>query len=63
VAVIDLLEFIITVQILVPLHPSPDQPLNLLPGSAAAVNITVVLFTKSKSQKEPQSIPEGVLKI
>jgi hypothetical protein len=49
----DLLEFIITVQVSVPLHPSPDQPMNLLPGSAAAINITAVLFAKSKSQKEP----------
>ena len=62
VTVTNLLEFIITMQVFVPLHPSPDQPMNLFRGSGAAIKITIVLFAKLKLQKVPQSIPEGVLK-
>ena len=33
---------IVTVQVAVPLHPPPDQPLKLEPDAAAAVSVTTV---------------------
>jgi hypothetical protein len=32
----------VTVQVAVPLHPPPDQPLKLEPDPGAAVNVTTV---------------------
>lgn len=48
-------EFIVTVQVPFPLH-APDQPVNILPGSGVATNVTLVFGKKKFEQVEPQFI-------
>src|SRR5205809_863058 len=51
----------LTVQVPVPLHPSPLQPAKLEPLAALAVSVTLVPTSKAALQVLPQSIPTGLL--
>jgi len=42
VAVVVLAAFMVTVQVLVPVHPPPDQPVKVDPAAGAAVRVTAV---------------------
>jgi hypothetical protein len=61
VAVIDLAALMVTTQVAVPEHPSPDQPVKVEPVEATAVRVTTVLFGKLYKQVEPQLMPLGEL--
>ena len=51
----------VTVHVLVPLHPPPLQPANVAPGSATAVSTTDAPDVKLAMQVVPQLIPAGAL--
>ena len=53
------LEFIGNVQVPVPLHPPPDQPVKVEPADAAAVSVTLVPVENACEQLVPQSMPAG----
>jgi len=57
VAVTVMLAFIVTVQVSVPLHPPPLQPVKVAPVAAAAVKVTEVPLSKDSVQSAPQSMP------
>src|SRR6266403_1714391 len=50
-----------TVQLPVPEHPLPLQPVNVEPAAAAAVNVTEVPLVNDAEQVAPQEIPAGLL--
>ena len=56
-----MLEFIVTVQVPVPVQPPPLQPVNVEPVSAVAVKVTDVSGLNCALQVDPQLIPEGEL--
>jgi hypothetical protein len=56
-AVTVIFTFIVTVHSPVPLHPPPDQPLNVNPGAAVAERGTTVPALKTARQVSPQFIP------
>ena len=60
VAVTLLAALIVTVQRSVPVQ-EPVQPVNTKPDPATAVSVTVVPWSKSASQAEPQLMPAGLL--
>jgi hypothetical protein len=51
----------VTVQVLVPLHPPPLQPVNRQPAAGVAVKVTCVPVPKLALQVAPQLIPDGEL--
>jgi hypothetical protein len=51
----------VTVQVPVPEQRPPDQPANVEPDAATAVNVTLVPARYPKEQFVPQSIPTGTL--
>jgi hypothetical protein len=53
--------FSVTVQSSVPLHPPPDQPVNVESVSGEAVNITAVALVKDFEHPVPHDIPNGEL--
>jgi hypothetical protein len=59
VAVTAVAVVIVTVQVLVPLQPPPDQPVNVLLADGAAVSVTTVLALKPNTQVTPQLMPVG----
>jgi hypothetical protein len=61
VAVTLMLAEMVTVQVAVPVQPPPDQPANVEPDPAAAVNVTGVPLAKLALQTVPQLIPAGLL--
>ena len=61
VAVTFLAASIVSVQVGVLTVQSPVQPLNELPASAVAVNVTVLLAAKVAEHVAPQLIPAGLL--
>jgi hypothetical protein len=61
VAVTDLSEFIVKVQVLLVPEQSPDQPAKVEPESAVAVRVTVVPEAKYATHPVPQLIPAGLL--
>ena len=61
VAVTDSSAFIVTVQVPVPEHPPPDQPVNVEPDPGVAVNVTCVPTSNGAEQVLPQSIPAAEL--
>lgn len=60
VAVTFLAWVIVTVQVPVPEHPSPDQPVNEESMAGLAVKVTEAPSLKSAAQVAPQSIPAGL---
>jgi hypothetical protein len=56
-------EFIVTVHVPVPLHPPPDQPVNVELESGVAINVTTALSLYTFVQITPHDIPAGVLEI
>src|SRR5215469_3281349 len=52
---------ILTVQVPVPLHPSPLQPVKVEPLAGAAVSVTLVPRSKGALQVLSQFTPVGVL--
>jgi hypothetical protein len=61
VAVTEVAALIATVQVPVPEHPPPLQPVNVEPAAAAAVNVTEVPLVNDAEQVAPQEIPAGLL--
>ena len=59
VAVTVVAAFIVTIQLPVPEHPPPDQPLNILFDPCTAVKVTGVPATYPLEQVDPQLMPEG----
>jgi len=55
------LESIVTVQVPVPVHPPPLQPVKVEPLSAVADKVTAVSGLNCALQVEPQLIPAGEL--
>src|SRR2546425_9172132 len=51
----------VTVQVPVPLHPPPLQPVKVEPAASAAVSVTAVPLVKLAEQVAPQVIPAGAL--
>ena len=51
----------LTVQVPVPLHPSPLQPVKVEPRAAVAVRVTLVPKSKAALHVVPQLIPAGLL--
>jgi len=49
----------ITVQVLVPVHASPDQPEKVEPVLGVAVSVTLVPDAMLALHVEPQAIPAG----
>ena len=60
-AVTDLIAFTVTVQVSVPEHTPPLQPVKVEPAEGEAVSVTLVPFGKANEQVEPQSMPAGLL--
>lgn len=54
------LAFMVTLQVVVPLH-APDQPVNAEGDEVEAVRATTAPAGKVARQVEPQLIPEGLL--
>src|SRR5262245_50368600 len=63
VAVTELAALIVTVQVPVPEHPPPDQPVNVPPAAGAAVRVTTVPLLNNAEQVAPQLTPAGALVI
>jgi len=61
VAVTEVAALIVTVQVPVPVHPAPLQPVNVEPAAAAAVNVTTVPLVNDAEQVVPQEMPAGLL--
>src|SRR5262245_57374170 len=61
VAVTEVAALIVTVQVPVPEHPPPLQPVNVEPAAAAAVSVTDVPLVKEAEHVAPQEIPAGLL--
>jgi hypothetical protein len=53
----------VTVQVPVPLHPPPDQPVNVELVPAVAVSVTAVPLAKLALHVAPQLMPAGMLLI
>ena len=51
----------VTVQVPVPVHPPPLQPLKVEPAAGAAVSVTAVPLAKLAEQVTPQVMPVGAL--
>ncbi len=51
----------VTVQVPVPEHPPPDQPVKIDPEDAEAVSVTTVPESYDSLQSVPQLIPDGEL--
>ena len=51
--------FIVTVQVLVPLQPPPDQPVNAMPASGVAVSTTIESSWNFTEHVAPQLMPAG----
>ena len=51
----------VTVQVPVPVHPPPLQPLKIEPAAGVAVSVTAVPPAKLAAQFAPQVIPAGEL--
>src|SRR5439155_19544212 len=51
----------VTVQVLVPEHPPPLQPVKVEPAAGAAVRVTAVPLEKLAAQVAPQLMPAGLL--
>ena len=49
-----------TMQVPVPEHPPPDQPVNVEPVAGVAVSVTDVPYVKLFEQVAPQLIPAGL---
>src|SRR5207247_1428873 len=49
----------VTVQVPVPEHPPPLQPVKVEPAAGAAVNVTAVPLAKLAAQAAPQLVPAG----
>src|SRR5262245_15021462 len=60
-AVIDAAALIVTVQVPVPEHPPPDQPVNVAPAAGVAVSVTAVPLLKVAEHVAPQLMPAGAL--
>ena len=61
VAVTEVLLDSVTLHVLVPEQPPPDQPTKVDPAFGVAVSVTAVPLAKFAVQVEPQVIPEGAL--
>lgn len=61
VAVTPWSEFMAIVQVPVPEHPPPDQPVKAEPELAVAVSVTDVPGEYAALQVEPQLMPDGEL--
>ena len=61
VAVTEVAALIATVQVPVPEHPLPLQPVNVESAAAAAVNVTEVPLVNDAEQVAPQEMPAGLL--
>ncbi len=61
VAVTDVAAVSVTEQVLVPLHPPPDQPVNVDPLLGAAVSTTAVPLVNPALHVAPQLMPVGAL--
>ena len=62
VAVTPLLALMFTVQVPVPAHPLPLQPLKTNPDAGEALSVTAVPFRKVAEQVAPQLMPAGELR-
>jgi hypothetical protein len=51
----------VTVQVPVPEHPPPLQPVKVEPAAGTAVRVTTVPLAQAAIQVEPQEIPAGLL--
>jgi hypothetical protein len=60
-AVTVVLPLSVSVQLAVPLHPPPDQPVKFEPLAAAALKVICVPVSKLAVHVLPQLIPDGVL--
>jgi phage tail protein X len=60
-AVTDVAAFIVTVQVPVPEHPPPVQPVNAAPAEGVAVSVTAVPLLNDAEQVAPQLMPAGAL--
>src|SRR5437867_1779540 len=61
VAVTDWAALIVTMQLPVPLHPPPHQPMNADPLAGMAVKVTDVPLANDALHAAPQSMPAGLL--
>ena len=52
---------IVVVQVPVPEHPPPDQPVNVEPPAGVAVRVTDVPLLYGSEQSAPQFMPAGLL--
>ena len=52
---------IVTLQMSVPVHPPPVQPLKMEPAEGEAINVTIVPFGKADEQVSPHVMPAGLL--
>jgi len=60
-AVTEVAAFTVTVQVPVPVHPPPLQPVKVEPAAAAAVNVTDVPFANDAEHVAPHDMPVGLL--
>ena len=60
-AVTDVAAFIVTVQVPVPEHPPPVQPVNVAPADGVAVSVTALPLLNDAVQVAPQLMPAGAL--
>src|SRR5262249_14821068 len=63
VAVTDCAALIVTVQVPVPEHPPPLQPVNVEPAAGAAVRVTPVPLANEAEHVVPHEMPAGALVI